>query len=820
MINKMKKSTLFLALASLLAISACSPTTSSPTTGTTTLPTTETTSNPTTAPSVDKSVLDDPVEKGYIYKLGDQIHNFTFKDVYDNSYNFKGFFDTKKVVVLNFFASWCGPCAAEFPVMEESYKTYKESVEIIALSAEPSDTNSLLKSKFVDRHGITFPVGLDKIDLYSNFDGGGAVPVSVIIDRYGTICEVHVTSIPYLEEWNKLFEKYTADDYVQPEFEDDGGNTTTPSTPDDTPVKPDKEMPSSHEIESVINDSSYNFGYLDAEGDDKEYNWPWLISDEYAAIYPSNSGVHSSYSIIRSKFTVSDVMNNVLAFDYLVSTEKDYDVLYVLIDGVIATRLSGIQSEWDTCYAYVPLEVGEYELQLVYSKDSDSSVGDDIIYVKNMRFINVSEINENMYIQRPAAYNYDEATGKYKSYQNLVLNKNDNYYHIDNENGPLILADLTRNTRWSNEMTPFLLISEGDGTIDGKNYRDIITEYASCAVNNPTGLTPVTPDLKEALVAITNKYGDDASENQWQELCYFYSAYGPDAVEFPSPITGLTMKDAIKGTTEEKIEVSFDTILVPRGKYIEFIAPKTGAYKFTTDSYSGTFGSVYNEKYEVIEVSTDYTYDKITSAEPDMNVEMYAYLEAGKTYYFRVAFSFVEELGSFNAMISYVGETYEFLVLASDSTAFTTKDEEFDIDDPDAIISRNVPCEIDNDGYYRHVREDGTLGSYIYADLLAPSSMFFLGSNRISIATLVENEGAILEWYDEETLELIEIEDLTADFEKYIEITENSESTLIPVNEELAHLLQRIMDYYTFYGVEKSWMKLCFYYDYFGPSAN
>jgi hypothetical protein len=98
--------------------------------------------------------------------------------------------------------------------------------------------------------------------------------------------------------------------------------------------------------------------------------------------------------------------------------------------------------------------------------------------------------------------------------------------------------------------------------------------------------------------------------------------------------------------------------------------------------------------------------------------------------------------------------------------------------------------------------------------------MFYLRGEPISIKTLVENGGAVLEWCTENG-ELIETEDLTEDLEKYIEIAEKSEHefNLIPVNEELAHLLQRLQDYYSFYGVKDSWMKLCYYYDYFGPSS-
>ena len=61
----------------------------------------------------------------------------------------------------------------------------------------------------------------------------------------------------------------------------------------------------------------------------------------------------------------------------------------------------------------------------------------------------------------------------------------------------------------------------------------------------------------------------------------------------------------------------------------------------------------------------------------------------------------------------------------ADSTAFTTDGEDFDLEGEVGIISRNIPYEIDEDGYYRHVRKDGTLGSYVYADFISNSSMFF-----------------------------------------------------------------------------------------------
>lgn len=821
-----KKLLLCLGLFGLLSVTACGPT-SNPTSNPTTNPTTTTTSPTTTVPTTttsdqpttpDKGVLEGEVPAGHIYNVGDQFYDFSLTSTLNETYVLSEVLKEKKLVVVNFFASWCGPCVAELPVMQEVYEEYKEDVEIIAMSAEMSDTLTLLHSKFVEKMNLTFPVGLDITDLYSHFRATG-IPVSVIIDRYGTITEIHHTSIPYKSDWVKIFTKYLADNYVQPDFD----NPVDPDQPDEPegPQKPDKTMPSSSEIEAAINDSSYPFGYMNAPESDIEYNWPWLIDSKTNSIYPSNSGIDGSYSIIRSQFEVTDPENNVLAFDYTSSTEKNYDALYVLIDGVIVQKISGSVRDWKTCYAYVPTEEGSYELTLIYQKDSESSVGDDIVHVKNMRFVSVDEIVEDMYIQRPAATKYDENTKKYTKYVDLVLNNEDGYYHVESADGPLLLAELINATRWSDELTPFLVVSNGGSVIDGIDYYDVVIEYCAYAQNNGTGLTPVSEELKDALVAITNKYGDDPSENQWKELCYYYSAYGPTAEEFPSPIVGLTVKDPIKGEVGEPISVTFDTIVVPRGKYIEFTPTETGAYSFTTDTITGTFGSVYDENFELIVQSTDYTYNKITAEEPDLNIEMYAYLEANKTYYFRVAYSVVEELGTFTVLIDKVGETHEQLLLASDSTAFTTDGEDFDLEGEVGIISRNIPYEIDEDGYYRHVRKDGTLGSYVYADFISNSSMFFSYGKPISIKKLVELGGANLDWGVNEDAPDTEtgVEDLTEEFEYYIELSESQESPLIPVDIELAGLLQKLMDYYSFYGVKDSWMKLCFYYEYFGPSS-
>ena len=95
-----------------------------------------------------------------------------------------------KKVVLNFWASWCGPCKAEMPHMEKFYKKHKdkENVEIIAvnlLSVERQGRQGV--EQFIDAYGLTFPIPLDKdgaiMDAYQVI----TIPTTFMLGTDGTI---------------------------------------------------------------------------------------------------------------------------------------------------------------------------------------------------------------------------------------------------------------------------------------------------------------------------------------------------------------------------------------------------------------------------------------------------------------------------------------------------------------------------------------------------------------------------------------------------------------------------------------------------------
>ncbi|HDR6217809.1 MULTISPECIES: redoxin domain-containing protein [Bacillus] len=94
-----------------------------------------------------------------------------------------------KKVILNFWATWCGPCQQEMPDMEAFYKEHKENVEILAINYTPSEKGGGEEkvSNFIEEKGITFPVLLDKnIDVTTAYKVI-TIPTSYFIDTKGVI---------------------------------------------------------------------------------------------------------------------------------------------------------------------------------------------------------------------------------------------------------------------------------------------------------------------------------------------------------------------------------------------------------------------------------------------------------------------------------------------------------------------------------------------------------------------------------------------------------------------------------------------------------
>ena len=93
------------------------------------------------------------------------------------------------VVMINFWATWCGPCRQEMPLLDELYTRY-ERVGFNLLGVNIDDDSSRAMA-MVKELGVTFPVLFDASKDVSRLYQVDAMPVTIIVDREGNVRHVH-----------------------------------------------------------------------------------------------------------------------------------------------------------------------------------------------------------------------------------------------------------------------------------------------------------------------------------------------------------------------------------------------------------------------------------------------------------------------------------------------------------------------------------------------------------------------------------------------------------------------------------------------------
>jgi peroxiredoxin len=111
------------------------------------------------------------------------------------------------VVMINFWATWCGPCRQEMPLLDELYQRY-ERVGFSLLGVNIDD-DSRKAMNMISELGVNFPVLFDNTKEVSKLYQVDAMPVTVIVDRDGNVRYVHQGYKPgyedkYLDEIRSL----------------------------------------------------------------------------------------------------------------------------------------------------------------------------------------------------------------------------------------------------------------------------------------------------------------------------------------------------------------------------------------------------------------------------------------------------------------------------------------------------------------------------------------------------------------------------------------------------------------------------------------
>lgn len=92
-----------------------------------------------------------------------------------------------RVILVNYWATWCGPCRIEMPGFQDVYEDYREQgFAILAVSRDPPGDAEKVET-YIRERGITFPVGMEDVDLRNAFGRFNSLPTSFLIDRNGRI---------------------------------------------------------------------------------------------------------------------------------------------------------------------------------------------------------------------------------------------------------------------------------------------------------------------------------------------------------------------------------------------------------------------------------------------------------------------------------------------------------------------------------------------------------------------------------------------------------------------------------------------------------
>ncbi len=823
-------------------------------------------------------VIEDTDLSGVSYKLGSIMHDFEVTTSDGQTIKLSELLKTKKAVMLNFWYTTCTYCVQEFPDMNNAYLQYQDQIEIVALNNYGGDSAKDVADFKESYYGyeLAFPMAKDTMGVEDAFNVPGN-PVTVMIDRYGMISLYHVGAIPSEKYFTNMFAHYVSDDYRQGLYGD--VSELIPA------AKPDKEMPSNEELSGVLNKGDITVTYLpETESADAEYSWPFEIveKDGEKCIIPSNADLDNSFATLHAKVTLK--AGQAFMFDYFSSTDSGYDIMYVLVNGEDIYQISGIGSKWNECCPWVAIEDGVYDVAFIYYKDVSDSVGDDVVYLKNFRVVDANDVAVPSYIPREAAVKNEN---QIFSYVQIFLNKNDGYYHVGSENGPILLAKLIYGTTFSDTSVTENLYKDGVFTVDGVDRFAELEKYCNYAANSKIyTYCSVTENLRTYLEEYVVKYGFNTDENTWLQLCAYYDSYGQNAdgtpvPEFEDPIRGLSTNSAFIAVEGKPNRVEYIGVnILPRGYLYKFVPEKSGVYRVTSKGVSeevvgwifiGDDASwlahgdriLYTSGDEgerfcpdlLIETEVKDEHGNVTTmlVRDTKNTSMVAYMEAGTAYYIDFAYYDIYGAGSFTFEINYIAPTFDYFVVASHGPF------EFELGTGDSMgntIAGGIDVMLGEDGYYYHKKADGTKGSLLYADFYVTTNIFpsqslkdMANTHAFNFALSEYDHMALSAWElaekDEDKLrelwgdnfdaywELYQMDDIikgiyhgsgkdmTEIFKTYIDKMLDEEGYperqgCVVVDEQLAEILQMLMDKYTFKGVEHSWTKLCYYYVYLG----
>lgn len=116
-------------------------------------------------------------------RVGEKAPDFTLKTIDGKTAQLSALYK-EKMIFLNFFATWCGPCVQETPGIVKTHPAYKDRVHF--LSVDLGEKDEAVRG-FVKEHSIPFSIAMDRDGKVGDMYGVRYIPTNLIIDKEGNV---------------------------------------------------------------------------------------------------------------------------------------------------------------------------------------------------------------------------------------------------------------------------------------------------------------------------------------------------------------------------------------------------------------------------------------------------------------------------------------------------------------------------------------------------------------------------------------------------------------------------------------------------------
>lgn len=325
--------------------------------------------------------------------VGDVMYDFSVTTPDGQALTLSEMLEEKEMVLLNFWYTTCSWCVKEFPYMQEAYDSYSDKVGIIALN--PLEEDPAI-SAFQSQYGLTFPMAKCPAAWSTTF-GISGYPTSIVVDRYGVICLIEAGGITSLRPFTSMFDHFTSADYQQTLYgslselvSNVKPNVTMDTSDAVSAVLDGGKLDVTYRPEEG-DDAEYAWPFViaDKNGD--------------SCLKASNQGIENSFAILYADIYLEKGQAVGFDYLTSTEKGADILHVIVNDEAVYAISGYAEVESWETCYPWVAQENGYHEIALCYLKDGDTNEGDDTVYLKNLRIVAAEDISSPAYIPRNAA---------------------------------------------------------------------------------------------------------------------------------------------------------------------------------------------------------------------------------------------------------------------------------------------------------------------------------------------------------------------------------------------------------------------------------